>query len=278
MNTRALQTSFLRAAAAVIGWAAFIAVAQAHPLGSGRVFIGCPVYRNTSDGPKSGCWLAIDNTDGIRYDISMGRMKPQIGHEVMVEGELKLSGHKTTYGSVHTACGGVVLSPVVVSPLTRRCPAFILPADGYHGRKFILNLKDVLPPTYVPERLPKPPFVAHTWHIEFTFDSDFLQYQYSEVILDQIARYIRAGHPKHVDITGYALTQSQHISGRSMAERPRLARERAEMVALALRRLGVDPGIMTVRWKFNPQPLTSSSALSAATRRRVDVRLTYKSK
>ncbi len=274
MNRRLKPTSQMHIMAA-IGCMAVIVVAQARSPKAGRVFIGCPVYRNTNDGPKSGCWLVIDNSDGIRYDISLARMKPQIGHEVLVEGELKNPNQNITGSASHTSCGGVVLSPVIVSPLARACPVFMLPAEGYPGRKFILNLKDVLPPTFVPEKLPKPPFVTRTWHIQFTFDSDFLQYQYSEVILDQIARYVRAGHPKSIEITGYALTQPRRISGRVIAERPKLASERADIVALALRRLRVSPAIMKVRWKNNPPPLTRLEGLSSASRRRVDIKLTY---
>ena len=259
----------------LLACSAIVRIAQAQSAGAVRTFIGCPVYRNSNSGPKSGCWLTTDNSSGILYDISRGRMKPQLGHEVLVEGRLGDSPASGIGSLKHTPCGGVVLSPVVVSPLARRCPAFMLPADGFPGRRFVLDPRDVLPPADVVEKLPPPPYVARTWHIQFTFDSDFLQYQYSEIILDQIGRYIRAGHPRRVEVIGYAVTRPQIISGRPMAEKPQLARKRAQMVALALRRLGATPAMLRVRWRFNPPPLARPAGLAAASRRRVAVRLSY---
>lgn len=267
---------FSRAAGmAFLACAAAAGVARADSSARARTFIGCPVYRDTDHGLKSGCWLVIDNSTGVRYDISLGRMKPQIGHEALVEGRLKDARAADTGSLEHTACGGVVLSPVVVSPLATRCTAFVLPAEGFPGRRFVLDLKDVLPPADVVEKLPPPPYVARTWHIEFTFDSDFLEYQYSEVILDRISRYIRAGHPRRVEVTGYAVTQPRVVSGERMAEIPQLARERAQMVALALRRLGVPRAMLEVKWRFNPPPLAEASGLASASRRRVDISLSY---
>ena len=274
MNSRLGRFSGV-AGISLLACSAVVRIAQARSAGAGRTFIGCPVYRNSNSGPKSGCWLTTDNSNGILYDISLGRMKPQLGHEVLVEGRLSESQTSGIGSLKHTPCGGVVLSPVIVSPLTRRCPAFILPADGFPGRRFVLDPRAVLPPANVVEKLPPPPYVAHTWHIQFTFDSDFLQYQYSEIILDRIGRYIRAGHPRRIEVIGYAVTRPRIISGRPMAEKPQVARRRAQMVALALRRLGATPAMLRVRWRFNPPPLTRRTDLAAASRRRVDIKLSY---
>ncbi len=174
-----------------------------------------------------------------------------------------------------TPCGGVPLAPVVVSVLSSLCPSFMLPAEGYPGRRFVLNPKLVLPPADVPEALPAPPYEPRTWSIEFTFQSDFLQYQYSEVILDEIGRYIRASHPHEVAVVGYAVTRPRVVSERELAEAPELARARAEMVALALRRLGASKSELRVSWRENPAPLTQDGELREASRRRVDIRLSY---
>ncbi len=274
MNSRLVRFSGV-AGISLLACSAVVCSAQAHSSGADRTFIGCPVYRNSNSGPKSGCWLTTDNSSGILYDISLGRMQPQLGHEVLVEGRLSGSHAPGISSLKHTPCGGVVLSPVVVSPLASRCPAFMLPADGFTGRRFVLNPRDVLPPANVVEKLPTPPYVSRTWHIQFTFDSDFLQYQYSEIILDRIGRYIRAGHPRRIEVIGYAVTRPEIISGRSMAEKPQLARKRAQMVALALRRLGATPAMLRVQWRFNPPPLTRPADLATASRRRVDIRLSY---
>lgn len=242
---------------------------------AGRTFVGCPVYRDTDSGRKSGCWLAIDPSSGIRYDISLGRTKPQLGREVLVEGRLQDENSSSRPPLAHTPCGGVVLTPVVVSVLPSLCPTFMLPAEGYTGRRFVLDPKVVLAPADVTEKLPPPPYRPRTWNIEFTYGSDFLQYQYSEVILDEIGRYIRASRPRHVEIIGYAVTKPRTISGRELAESPQLAKERAERVALALSRLGATPAMLHVTWQDNPPPLTSQTGLAAPSQRRVDIRLSY---
>jgi len=252
-----------------------LALAGAALAGAGRAFVGCPVYRDTNSGRKSGCWLAIDPANGVRYDISLGRTKPQLGQEVLVEGRLKAPTGSEAASLTHTPCGGVVLMPVVVSVLPAVCPSFTLLAEGYPGRRFVLDLKLVLPPADVVEKLPPAPYRARSWSIEFTFGSDFLQYQYSEIILDQIGRYIRASHPRRIDVIGYAVTAPRVLSGEKLVEKPGLAKDRAEMVALALRRLGADASVLHVAWRDNPPPLTGQAGLAEPSRRRVEVRLSY---
>ncbi len=242
---------------------------------AGRTFVGCPVYRDTNSGRKSGCWLAVDPSSGIRYDISLGRTKPQIGREVLVEGRLQSAAASSVSPEQHSPCGGVVLTPVVVSVLPSICPDFLLPAEGFPGRRFVLDPKVVLTPADVVERLPSPPYRPRTWRIEFTYGSDFLQYQYSEIILDEIGRYVRASHPRRIEIIGYAMTRPRTISGRKVAENSVVAKERAETVALALSRLGARPEILHVTWRNNPAPITRQAGLAAASQRRVDVRLSY---
>lgn len=261
--------------AGTLAWLAGLALGRTALANAGRTFVGCPVYRDTDSGPKSGCWLAIDPASGIRYDISLGRSKPQIGHEVLVEGRLASPGTSGRSSLEHSPCGGVVLSPVVDSVLPSVCPTFMLPAEGYPGRRFVLNLKLVLPPADVIEKLPSPPYRPRTWTIQFSFGSDFLQYQYSEIILDQIGRYIRASHPRQVEVTGFAVTQPRTISGHPLAESPQLAKARAEMVARALGRLGATAAMLHVTWRDNPPPLTRQAGLAEPSRRRVEIRLSY---
>jgi outer membrane protein OmpA-like peptidoglycan-associated protein len=225
-------------------------------------FVACPVYRDTNQGRKSGCWLADDHESGLRYDIGGGRAKPQIGHEVLVEGVTSNSAD---------VCGGTVLAPVHTAVLETRCPAVMLPPENYPGRVFQVSPKSVLPPADVERPPPPPPYESQQWVIQFNFQSDFLLYQYSEVILDAAARYIKASGAKRVEVAGFAATKPLQVSGRSLAESGTLAKARAESVAEALRRLGVNPRLLHVSWHGDPTPSASDDGLAEPSKRRVTI-------
>jgi hypothetical protein len=252
--------------AAAIGWWV-VAPASGEPQDDPavRTFVACPVYRDTVNGRKSGCWLATDTANGQRYDVTLSRTKPQLGREILVEGRLSDRAD---------VCGGPVIAPVHVSVLTVTCPRVMLPAEGFHGRRYEVPLGLVLPPADAVRVPPAPPYVARAWAIEFAFDSDFLQYQYSEVILDQIAQYVLAAHPRSVDIRGFAATRAWVVSGHRLAETPQLARRRAELVALALERLGVARALLKVSWRGNPMPENIDDGLADPSKRRVDIVMT----
>ena len=260
-----------RIAALALACAAAGAIARESTL----TFVACPVYRDTNAGRKSGCWLANEESTGIRYDITQGRTKPQLGREVLVEGRRESGIGLEGVSPKETPCGGIPLAPVVVSVLDSQCPSFMLPAEGFAGRRFVLDPKVVLAPADVPEQAPPPPYRPRSWSIEFTFGSDFLQYQYSEIILDEIGRYIRASHPREVEITGYAVTERRVVSEHVLAEKSELARSRAERVALALRRLGATDSMLRVSWRENPAPIAQANELPEPSRRRVDIHLSY---
>ena len=223
-------------------------------------FISCPVYRDTNQGRKSGCWLADDRESGVRYDVGLGRAKPQIGREVLVEGVVS---------AAPDACGGIVLAPVHTAVLTTSCPPVMLPPEAFTGRTFHISPQSVLPPIDVERPTPPPPYTSREWLIEFNFQSDFLLYQYSEVILDAAARYIKASGARTILVTGYSATQGFEVSGRTLAEAPGLAKSRAESVALALRRLGVDPSRMKVSWRGKPDAVETDDGLAEPSKRRV---------
>jgi outer membrane protein OmpA-like peptidoglycan-associated protein len=227
-----------------------------------RVFVACPIYRDTDNGRKSGCWLATDPQTGERYDVSGGRSKPQIGREALVEGKLEVGATQP--------CGAVPLSPVYVSVLPTSCPSVMLPAEGYPGRKFQVSTAQVLPPVDVPRPPLEPPFKSRSWSISFTYRSDFLQYQYSEVILDEIARYVLASRAKQVTIHAYAVTDERMISGHPIREPADLAQARADMVSVALSRLGVPKSLLKVTTGFNPAAKLIDG-LDEPSRRRVDI-------
>jgi outer membrane protein OmpA-like peptidoglycan-associated protein len=62
------------------------------------------------------------------------------------------------------------------------------------------------------------------------------------------------------------------VSGRTLSEPSALAKTRAESVAEALRRLGVDPRQMHVSWRKDPEPIASNDGLEEPSKRRVTIR------
>jgi outer membrane protein OmpA-like peptidoglycan-associated protein len=292
---------------ALLGTAALVGTAvAATPPANSVSFVACPIYRDTDNGRKSGCWLATDPATGIRYDVTQSRSKPQMGREILVEGLLATSTSDNTSAQMPASgqapgkaqaqgmeqapgagpppahasgaddpCGGTVVAPVHVSVLTSTCPSFMLPAEGHPGRRFHLDPTLVLPPSDVVRPPLPPPYPPRDWIIEFSYQSDFLQYQYSEVILDEIARYVLASHPRRVEVIGHAVTRTRVVSEHSLAEQSPLARARAEIVAEALRRLGVTDTLMRVTWNENPPAIHGDDGLAEPSRRRVDIRVIY---
>jgi outer membrane protein OmpA-like peptidoglycan-associated protein len=195
-------------------------------------FVGCPVYRDTDSGRKSGCWLITDVDSGLRLDLQQSFTKPQLGKEVLVEGILP-PDHQRADGD----CGGVVLEKVRVSVLNTRCPAVILPNEGYAGRRFDLP-GTVMTPNHLPQPQPAKPWVTRDFQIDFDFQSDYLRYQHAEVILQEAFRLAILGHAKSIHIKGYADTSGGSVSGRYLRESADLSKHRAFAVQEALVRLG----------------------------------------
>jgi hypothetical protein len=227
-------------------------------------FITCPIYRDADAGKKSGCWLAEDRATGTRYDVSLAPSKPDWNHEVLVEGRVASVGE--------TACGGVVLDAVRTSILPGACTRHMLPAEGFSGRKFVLPVRNVRPMSVV-RTVPLGPHRPRTFRLLFDFDAAFLIYQYDDYFLDEAITWIRAAKPRSIMVTGYAATVPTTVSGRMIAETPGIARTRAEKIAEALTRLGVDRGTITTRWRTRAAAVDTPEAdgLSEASRRRVDI-------
>jgi outer membrane protein OmpA-like peptidoglycan-associated protein len=227
-------------------------------------FVGCPIYRDTDSGRKSGCWLAEDPATGIRYDVTDGPTKPQVGKVSLFEGVVT---------NEPNTCGGVVLRPVRQAVLDETCPQAIIPAEEFKGRRFILPAQ-TMQPTWIARTLPQPPFANQEFHIVFDFGNDFQVYQYAELILEKISLYVRASKPKAVIVTGYAATTPIEMSGRMLAEPLALATSRANVTAESLRRLGIERSLIRVEARGDPQPLTNLGTPGlAASQRRVTVRI-----
>ena len=230
-------------------------------------FITCPIYRDTDAGKKSGCWLAEDRATGRRYDVSLSISKPDWNHEVLVEGK--------PAATTDNPCGGVVLDPVRTSVLPGLCTRQMLPAESYTGRKFVLPKRNVRP-IYDPAPAPVGPYRSKSFHLLFDFDQEFLIYQYDDYFLDAAINWIRVAKPRAITITGHAATTPSTVSGRTIAEGPGIARVRAEKIAEALVRLGVDRRIIALRWQGSASPIDAPEAdgLIEPSRRRVDIDVT----
>ncbi len=227
-------------------------------------FVTCPVYRDANAGKKSGCWLADERESGQRYDVSLAPTKPDWNRAVLVEGMVA--------PRQDDACGGIVLDPVRVSVLDAPCTRAMLPAEGYPGRVFKLPRRNVRP-LAEPRPAPAAPFESRQFHLLFDFGSTFMVYQLDDYLLDQAITYIRAVAPRRVIVTGHAATTAATVSGVSLVEGGALAQQRAELVAQALRRLGVSDEHLQVRWTTTSDAVDADGAdgLREPSRRRVDI-------
>lgn len=250
-------------AAVVLATMAVAGAAQAAEDARELRFVTCPIYRDVDAGRKSGCWLAEDPATGQRYDVGLAPTKPDWNKAVLVEGRPS---------SANDVCGGAVLDAVRVSVLPTACARFMLPAEGWPGRKFQLPVRNVAPAA-APRPAPPGPYEDRTFHLVFDFDKSFVVYQLDDYLLDQAITWIRAAKPRRIVVTGWAATQAVEVSGVRLAETPDIARVRAQMTADALVRLGVAREQLDVRWSGDAQPVAADGAdgLTEPSRRRVDI-------
>lgn len=241
--------------------------AEAQETGSLLRFVACPIYRDTDSGRKSGCWLADDPASGRRYDVTLSPYKPDWNHEVLVEGRVTAASPDP--------CGGAVLDPVRTSILPGPCTRHMLPAEGHPGRRFVLPRRNIAPLS-VARAVPPGPYGARIFSVYFEFDRDFLSYQYDDYLLDRAVTWIRAAKPKRLVVTGFAATRPERVSGRAMAERPAVARSRAEAVAETLRRLVPDTPV-EAKWRTGAAPTDDPDAdtLPGQSQRRAEIRAVF---
>ncbi|MDD9966438.1 MAG: hypothetical protein OXR73_09455, partial [Myxococcales bacterium] len=87
--------------------------------------------------------------------------------------------------------------------------------------------------------------------------------------------YVRASDAKRVRIVGFAATEPVRYGQRRLAEPDRLALDRAEIVALALHRLGVPDAIVAIQVSKAPAPTElEGGRLPESSKRRVTVMVT----
>lgn len=251
-------------------WLLFASVSHAEQLRQEKFvrFVSCPLYRDTRAGRKSGCWLADDPTTGIRYDITTSPSKPDWNYLVLVEGVVS--------DSKENLCGGSIMNPVRVSVLSQTCPRHMLPAEDFPGRPYSLPERNVKPLSMQRE-VPPGPYTTETFYIFFDLNKDFIIYQFGDYFLDRAINWIRIANPEKIQITGYAATEPETISGYEIVEKPQLARLRAEKLREALIRLGVDEKKIKATWKTNPQPVDVDGAddIPSASLRRVEIKAMF---
>jgi hypothetical protein len=244
------------------------AAAQAQETAALVRFVACPIYRDADAGRKSGCWLVDDPATGARWDVSLSPYKPDWNFAVLVEGRAAGAGPE--------ACGGRVLDPVRTSRLyDQPCVRHMLPAEGFPGRRYKLQGR-YIDPLSVARKVPPGPYGERTFPVYFEFDNDFLVYQYDDYLLDRAVTWLRAAKPKRVVVIGYAATVPETVSGRRIAERPELAKERAETVAETLRRLIPDLAI-EVRHQLRAQATNEADAdgIPGQSQRRAEIRAEF---
>lgn len=228
-------------------------------------FVGCPIYRDTDAGRKSGCWLVTDPATGIRYDVTSSPTKPDWNHAVLIEGRVD--------PNVADACGGVVMDPVRVSVLAGACTRHSLAAEGYVGRKFSLPTRNVRP-LYEERVKPSKPFKEGRFTIPFDFGHAFVVYQLSDYYMDATINYALDVQPARIEIAGNAQSETFMVSGNPYSEPASLANERADVVRRALILRGIKPDtIRIVPSTKAPYVMEPFDGLAATSERRVDVRI-----
>lgn len=251
---------FVAFAAALSALAAGSAVAQE------TVFVTCPIYRDTDNGRKSGCWLAEDPDSGVRYDVTVSDNKPDWARAVLVEG--RLAADQTD------VCGGPVLDPVRVSVLDQPCVRAMIPAEGYPGRLFVLPARTVRP-LYAPHTPAAAPWTVRDFVVPFDFERDFVTYQNADFLLDQAVWYALDTDAARIEVTGLYDDRDQTVSGVRLRETEAIAQARAERVKEWFRLRGVDPDRVHIAWRAARTDSADPAfeGLTAGSRRRVDIRI-----
>jgi signal recognition particle subunit SEC65 len=213
-------------------------------------FVSCPIVQDT---PTVPCWLSSNEGEeyylGIQTDISAEFDPPYLGHPVLVEGIVS---------SEPRICGGVVLKPVVVSPLQepdQSCnvirpavPQFTVPfaprPPGPSGGRLAF---DAPPPATASL---KPPYQPRTF--ELIYDVDMLVMGRHSYTLSDVLDYAKTIHGTRIRISG-GRGSMRLSNGRVITERAGIGRSRAEEVADLLKRAGLQLP-MDVAWRDEAEP------------------------
>jgi len=200
-------------------------------------FASCPVVQDTKTVP---CWLSEFRGElyylGIQTDISAEFHPPYLGHKVLVEGVLS---------NEPRICGGIVLKPVVVSPLPEpdsSCNT-ILPAVDKYTVPFAPrppgpsggSLAFQAPPRPAPAPL-QPPYAPKEFSIFYDFDAAVTGRH--AATLSQIVDYAEKTEAKRVIVTSYR-GATLLTDGSVLTERQGIAQARADEMTELLKRGGL---------------------------------------
>ncbi|CAN5228869.1 hypothetical protein BH11PSE2_BH11PSE2_22280 [soil metagenome] len=234
-----------------------------------RVFVGCPILRNTSPVP---CWLGEDAGElyylGPQGDLGAAFYPPQFNHKMLVEGVV----------TSERKCGAIVLKNVKTSVLPDLEPTcnITLPAQGYSESTEIrgpgpsgkrgepAETRPRPPPPSAPALTP--PYAARDFTATFDADTERMWRQ-AQSAVTEAARYITATKAQAVTVTGYRAA-IRLSNGSDFVERDSVGPARAKTVADALRNIGLPAGTkLTV--KSEPAPIPSTGAAKDADSRKV---------
>ena len=230
--------------AAALSLTALLATAPA--FSQELAFVACPIVRDTRLVP---CWLTEYRGEtyylGIQTDVSAEFNPPSLGHRILVEGKANPDKPRI--------CGGIVIESPVVSIMNDRADdcRTQLPSDD----RYQLPFEPPRPPGPSKGRLaydygpppgpPKPPFTAKTFTVPYDFDG--LVGFKTPRFLTPIMTYAEAIDAARIEIRGYRA--SVRLSdGTTLAERPVLARQRAEQIEQLLKGAGLSQPKYEVHW------------------------------
>jgi outer membrane protein OmpA-like peptidoglycan-associated protein len=235
-------------------------------------FVSCPMVRNT----EVPCWLSAYAGElyyiGPQGDLGAEFYPPQLGHKVLVEGELS---------NDERICGGVVLKEVTASVLPEQdvsCNT-ILPAQGYPappnergtGPSGVRGGEPPAPPPPRPAPPPpQPPFKAQSFTAYFNADTSRM-WRPAQAAVRAAATYANQSKAAAVEVTGYRAA-IKLMDGKTFTEDQGLARERAQVIAEALNTLGLPKDTkVTLKWVERPEGNTGDERDAKA--RRAEIRV-----
>lgn len=259
-----------RLLALAIAWVA-AGAATAAPAVQRKVFVGCPILRNT----ELPCWLGQDGGElyylGPQGDLQAEFYPPQFRHRMLVEAEVAAGPR---------VCGGLPLKHVhasVLPEIDETCNV-MLPAEGYpappahrgpgpSGVKGGASEERTRPP---PPPAPKPPFAAREFVLQFDADSA-RKWRQATAEVTNAARYAQAVRATRIEVIGYRAA-IRLSNGRDFVEAERIAEDRAREVEESLRVLGVpETAQLSVTWRS--KPIASTGTAQDAASRKVVVRV-----
>jgi hypothetical protein len=218
--------------------------AQQAQQGERKNFMSCPVVQDTKTVP---CWVSEYRGElyylGIQSDISADFHPPYLGHKVLVEGVVS---------DEPRICGGVVLKPVVVSPMVEpdaSCNT-ILPAVDKYTVPFAPRppgpsggtLAFQAPPR-TPESL-QPPFAPREFSIYYDFDMTVMGRHAG--VLTQIVDYAEKVEAKRVIVSSFR-GSTLLSDGTLLTEKQGMAQARAAEIADLLKRAGMSKAVIQLK-------------------------------